>query len=385
MGPLSPPGLPRRSATTALRRFATLIQEQRPSAMGRIRASRASHVGGQALRRPAPTIRPAAGWRRYSARTAGGRESSGYTLQKSSLAGRIMSAPLSLDFARLHSGDAGLSRLSGLRSLWDMREIDARSFVNAVFGLGNLEIALKEFTEETAKNRTAANEITARLRRFRQELAALEARLTISEVDRFIDRLDSYAITVSEFSYFVKSVRLRLQDEMSSTKLLALNSEDQNYFSPRSPLFGDLIPNKFPTNGEFELDEAAKCLALGRPTAAVFHLMRLMEVGIRALARCLQVPDPLKPAERNWGHIIGEIKKGIDARWPTAATRAHGDGALFEQLHASLDAVRNPWRNATMHVESKYTDDQAKHILIAVKGFMEKLASRTDENGEPNA
>ena len=263
-----------------------------------------------------------------------------------------------------------------------MREINARSFVNAVFGLGNLEIALKELTDETAKNRTAANELTARLRRFRQELAELEARLTISEVDRFIDRLESYAITVSEFSYFVKSVRLRLQDEMSSTNLLALNSEDQNYFSPRSPLFGDLIPEKFPTNGEFELDEAAKCLALGRPTAAVFHLMRLMEVGIRALARCLQIPDPLKPAERNWGHIIGEIKKRIDARWPTAATRAHGDGALFEQLHASLDAVRNPWRNATMHVESKYTDDQAKHILIAVKGFMEKLASRTDENGE---
>ena len=152
-----------------------------------------------------------------------------------------------------------------------------------------------------------------------------------------------------------------------------------------TPLFGSLFAEKFLKNGVFELDEAAKCTALGRPTAAVFHLMRLMEVGVRALARCLQIPDPLKAAERNWGHILGEIKKGVDARYPTAATRSHGDGALFEQLHASLDAVKNPWRNATMHVENKYTDDQAKHIFAAVKGFMEKLADRCDENGEPKA
>ena len=38
-----------------------------------------------------------------------------------------------------------------------------------------------------------------------------------------------------------------------------------------------------------------------------------------------------------------------------------------------------------MHVENKYTDDEAKHIFIAVKGFMTKLASRMDEKGEPKA
>jgi hypothetical protein len=62
-----------------------------------------------------------------------------------------------------------------------------------------------------------------------------------------------------------------------------------------------------------------------------------------------------------------------------------GDGALFEELHASLDAVKNPWRNATMHVERKYTDDEAEHVFAAVRGFMMKLASRCDENGDPKA
>jgi hypothetical protein len=58
---------------------------------------------------------------------------------------------------------------------------------------------------------------------------------------------------------------------------------------------------------------------------------------------------------------------------------------VFEALYASLDAVKNPWRNATMHVENKYTDDEAEHIFVAVKGVMMKLASRCDENGDPKA
>jgi hypothetical protein len=62
-----------------------------------------------------------------------------------------------------------------------------------------------------------------------------------------------------------------------------------------------------------------------------------------------------------------------------------GDGALFASLFALLEAVRNPWRNATMHVENKYTYDEAEHILVAVKGFMRKLASRMDEQGQPLA
>ena len=58
---------------------------------------------------------------------------------------------------------------------------------------------------------------------------------------------------------------------------------------------------------------------------------------------------------------------------------------VFEALYVSLDAVKNPWRNATMHVENKYTDEEAEHIFFAVKGFMKRLTSRMDENGLPLA
>ena len=53
--------------------------------------------------------------------------------------------------------------------------------------------------------------------------------------------------------------------------------------------------------------------------------------------------------------------------------------------HASLDAVKNPLRDSTMHIENKYTDTEAKHIFELVKGFMMKLSARMDEEGKPLA
>jgi hypothetical protein len=38
-----------------------------------------------------------------------------------------------------------------------------------------------------------------------------------------------------------------------------------------------------------------------------------------------------------------------------------------------------------MHVEKKYTPDEAEHIFGATQGFMRMLADRCDENGDPKA
>jgi hypothetical protein len=113
--------------------------------------------------------------------------------------------------------------------------------------------------------------------------------------------------------------------------------------------------------------------------------MRILEIGIAAVARCLGIPDPIKPSQRNWGFILKAIKDELDRRVAAKlpASWASPQKAFFEDVYASLDAVRNPWRNSTMHVENKYIEEEAEHIFSAVRAFMRKLASRMDENGEP--
>lgn len=224
-----------------------------------------------------------------------------------------------------------------------------------------------------------------RLVQLNESLVALDAKVTKMQVDRIIEKVETQAWNWGRIYLAIEDLDVRLMDELTLRKLLVIATADEGFYSPATPLFGPAFATKFRTQGAFELDEAAKCIAFGRPTAAAFHFMRVMEIAIQAFAKCLQIPDPTKPADRNWGNILKEIKKGVDAKWPTAASRMNGDGQLFEELSASLDAAKNPWRNSTMHVEKKYTDDEAQHIFAAVKGFMKKLSDRMDEDGKPFA
>jgi hypothetical protein len=150
------------------------------------------------------------------------------------------------------------------------------------------------------------------------------------------------------------------------------------------PLFGQEVADKFPSL-EYEISETGKCLALGRSTASVFHSIRCLEASIRALARCLRLPDPTTGAERNWNTVLTKIKNEMDRRWPKSADRMSGDGQFFEESYAALAAIRNPWRNTTMHLDQVYTEQDAKDLFNVVGAFMRQLSDRMDESGDPVA
>lgn len=279
-----------------------------------------------------------------------------------------------------------------------MLKINSEAFIEVFYWFSRIEgihvqacetEAFKKHLKDKISSRGEnANELSKNLKEGCQQLIAeldkLGARVTLKPVRRMLQSVESQTLTFEELGEFCQSITSRFQDEISEITLLALNAKEQALFAPTEPLFGKDFEAKFPM-AVFELDEAAKCRALGRSTAAVFHLMRAMEIGVRAVARSLQIPDPLKPAERNWGHILKGIWDGIEQKWPTATDRMGEDAQIFAALYASLDAVKNPWRNATMHVENKYTGEEAEHIFAAVRGFTRKLSSRMDENGEPKA
>lgn len=47
--------------------------------------------------------------------------------------------------------------------------------------------------------------------------------------------------------------------------------------------------------------------------------------------------------------------------------------------------MQNPYRNSTMHLDSVYTEDDARMVFNLVRGLIQKIASRMDENGLPLA
>jgi hypothetical protein len=216
------------------------------------------------------------------------------------------------------------------------------------------------------------------------QLEILRAPGSMQLAKLLIQAKDSGKLTYDSLSQRAKAIDEILRTELSDAYIFALGVK-ADYFEPNEPLFGQVVSLQFPSVID-EISEAGKCYSLGRSTASAFHSIRCLEAGIRALSRCLAIPDPTRGQERSWGAMLTQIKREIDRRWiPGSNARLSGDGEFFDNAYAALAAMQNPWRNATMHLDQKYTEEEAKHVLDVVKGFMRILASRMDENGLPIA
>jgi hypothetical protein len=275
-------------------------------------------------------------------------------------------------------------RHHGLWSLWEMLKLDSVRFVGLMQFTAQMQVLLGN--NPAVEDENAWAKMRENCERAAQTCEAMGLVLSAKPLHSLavICQADARGWPKEHETHFGDAVA-RIRDELEIIVLLELDARERGYFEPSAPLFGSAFSAKFISGGIFELDEAAKCLALGRSTAAVFHLMRMMEIGVRAVARCLGIPDPVQPGQRNWGAVLKKIKDAIDTKWPTATAKSSGDGEVFDALYASLDAVKNPWRNATMHPANKYTLEEAEHIFAAVRGFMMKVAERLDENGDPKA
>lgn len=215
-------------------------------------------------------------------------------------------------------------------------------------------------------------------------VVAVCAEEALSELARFHANPGDYKFLITPEEMIPLQGRIgRLKDavigETKTRSALILNANAKELWQPSKPTFGDDFKNKF-QSAQYDLDEACKCLALGRSTAAVFHLMRITETGLQALHGCLGIPVALAGNDRNWGKILGRVRDDIKQRGTRWAEHDQ-----FQEFYALLDAVKDAWRNATMHIENKYTPDEAQHIFNMVRGFMGRIALRMDENGEPKA
>jgi hypothetical protein len=268
-----------------------------------------------------------------------------------------------------------------------MYELHAAQFMDAVAGLERIGALCGRKTDEELKE-GLPDDVRARGKQYLNQLLhslwGLECRVSAAAVERAKAHIDDSRMSYADLGFECGDIYSRLKDELSGLNLLHLEGWASSFYEAGSSLFGAQVVNAFP-GISYDIGEAAKCHALQRFTASSFHSIRCLEAAIRAMARCLDVPDPTKANDRNWGNMLSAVKGKIDAKWPGSSTRLNGDGRFFDEAYAALAAIQNPWRNATMHLDQKYSMEESRHILDVVGGLMKKLASRMSELGEPKA
>lgn len=168
---------------------------------------------------------------------------------------------------------------------------------------------------------------------------------------------------------------------LQGTNTLLLEIKDSKYYAPlpeylkyysNPKLFGDEVFDRFSSAND-DIFEAGACLAFERSTACVMHLMKVLEVGLAALAQELGADK-----QNDWGSYIREIGKKLDARAKGAKARS-GDEQFFAEAGASFDRMKRAWRNPTMHPDRSYSQQRAEEILLAVKSFMIHLSTKLRE------
>jgi hypothetical protein len=173
--------------------------------------------------------------------------------------------------------------------------------------------------------------------------------------------------------------------ELKARKFLRV-ALDRGAFLDKENGFGPDVAFKF-EDAKNDIREAGNCLAAECGTAAVFHLMRVAEFGLRALARDRRVEFADKPLEqKEWGQILPNLESKIRVmrdldrpkwQWPDTVVR-EAQISFYSDVTQELRAFNDVWRRHVSHADSHafYDRDQAISVWNHVRAFMEKLSSK---------
>ena len=197
---------------------------------------------------------------------------------------------------------------------------------------------------------------------FQLELAGL--RNTAKWSQNLSDKFRTSGISARELQATLREGINRLLDELPDVRTYAVDISDIAYHDQVPPPFGWESASAFPPAAD-DMRAAAMCLAFGQDTACVFHLMRVLEGAV--LKRLLALFNVQE--YRVWGQLLLEIERAANSEKVADPKRR----ALMNELLADLRAVKNAWRNPTMHVAHSYNHDEAKHILDVSKVLTQKV------------
>lgn len=222
------------------------------------------------------------------------------------------------------------------------------------------------------KARTKANKLLVSAE---AEFEKIGLRISAETIRELRDELAKH--TQHNFQWLfdrTEAIEALVNKEMKEKLFLYITPERQRFLPTmgKPHLFGDKVSAAFPS-ANYEISEAGWCLALARGSGAVFHLMRVLEIGLGAFGAIFGI----SLAHTNWEPAIREIESKVremhkDPTWK-ALPDCKDKQETYAQAASHFGILKDAWRNYTMHIRGMYTEEQAEEIFMSVKGFMNKL------------
>lgn len=196
-------------------------------------------------------------------------------------------------------------------------------------------------------------------------------------MQRIVDATsDSAVLTIGELNALVADFDRRLTDQAQAALLYSIDP-NHGHFATEVHLFGEQVAISF-KSAIADIEEAGKCLAFERWTAAVFHLSRVAEIAVVTIGKRVGYQSP----KEGFGEVLLFLDNGlknIRDDYKNASPLFKGDVEFLSGVTVRMHAVNQAWRQRVSHMDRKYTEEEALRIWDATKGLMQDLATKLRE------
>ena len=250
-----------------------------------------------------------------------------------------------------------------------MLEANARDFVAAINLITQFSAPERlALTGEGVIEQSAISFLRPHLSQLRVHLEAMEMQAALNSLSRLEKITSSGHIELASYLSLFAEMKGRIFAELDGRKAIWLNAFEARHFNSEDPIFGSDVDEKFP-EARFDIEEAAKCLALGLNVGAIFHMMRATEAVAMRFARRLRAKTKTANGENE---TLGGLVNNTQAKIAKIKNRKRRDEYL--KMHMYFQSANRAYRTKTAHPLAKYTDKEAREAFAATRSFFMHLA-----------
>jgi hypothetical protein len=207
----------------------------------------------------------------------------------------------------------------------------------------------------------------------------MEAQQTALFAEELLKEADTIPLTVGDAHRRMNDILSSLRRELSADYLYVCSRQYAKYMSLPKDL-EELFQTNF-ERSKFDLVEAGRCLAFGRATACVMHLMRALEQPLGQFATALNV---VVDESDSWGTVLSKVRTSIKMRDVGSKWKDGKEKMLFHEAAGALRHIQVGTRDPAMHaVKEKFTEEEAQLEYENIKRFLVYVAKNFPASPAP--
>jgi hypothetical protein len=178
----------------------------------------------------------------------------------------------------------------GLMSLWIMLRRYAAEFVFLAQLITDLKGHFKTDPDATLAEILSAPNLDEKVRAYWPGLIKLTQTISLPSVLPQMERIDhvlSGKHSDKQLFALMTALYDRLEDDLNAQWFFHVRPERASFYNDPD-LFGEQVALAY-RGARDDIEAAGKCLVLEQGTATVFHLMGVMEIGLRSLGQALGI------------------------------------------------------------------------------------------------